>query len=144
MALGVARGWYWYDFTAADRPAVDAFFEQNAASAAVRKTFRGQGGASEIIVFEVTGPSLVWPLKGWPVAAPKKLDTSPRDIAKAAANPSPSLQATLEELVGKPWAAIKQTADNANTALNILIFGGVAVLLWNLYQSTRASDSGED
>lgn len=135
MALGIARGWYWYDFTAADKPAVDAFFGQHFTEARIRKTFKG--GASEIIVFEVVAPNLVWPLSGWPTMAPKKLDTSPADIAKSAANPSPPLVSTLEELIGKPWAAIKKTADNANTALNILIFGGVAVLLWNLYQSTR-------
>jgi hypothetical protein len=142
MALGIPRGWYWYDFTAEQKPAVDAFFAERFVDARIRKTFKG--GASEIVVFEVVGPNLVWKLPGWPTAAPKKLDTSPADIAKTATNPSPPLVSTLEELIGKPWAAIKKTADNANTALNILIFGGVAVLLWNLYQSTRASDSGDD
>ena len=141
MAIGIAPGWFWYLYDLAIEPEVRAFTVKNQALMRVRKTFRGTMTQTEIMVFEVfRGPALLWTLPGYPEQAPKKFETSPGDIAAKTANPSPSLRATLEELVGKPYEAIKRTADNANTAVNILIFGGAAVLLWNLYQHTRTRD----
>lgn len=138
MALAVVPGWYWYHYNLSDHAAVQEFLRAHSGQVRLRKTFRGPANATEILIFEVVGGPLVWSLPDWPTPAPRKLDTGPGDIAKAAPNASPSLRATLEELVGKPFEAIRRTAENANTAVNILIFGGAAVLLYNLYQHTRA------
>lgn len=136
-------GWWWLHYDAIEREQVQAFAKQHRVQMLIGKTFTEPKTGGEIIVFQVAVAPLIWTLPRWPTQAPKGLATEPSDIAKSAGTPTPQLRGMLEELLGKPWDKIKATADSANDALKVLIWGGAAVLLWNLFQHTRADDEVE-
>jgi len=139
MAAALLPGWWWIDVNSAEAPAFYDLLNKNPAVLQVRKTFRAPAAATEIVIFEVLGGPFVWPLSRWPEQAPKKLATTPEDIAQAQ-NPSSSLRVAIEELLGKPFDTVRKTTDSAVTAVKVLVWGGVGILLWNLWDRTRARE----
>lgn len=139
-------GFYWYHFIRKDTEKQwDAFKVANAGVLKLRSSFSGEASSpyfegapnwvpsplpepppSMVVVFELVGP-LAWSLPGIPSKAPKKAATTLKDIASSeAVKQSPSLQKLVGDAVG-----------HTGSALALLVWGGAAVLLFNLYRSTR-------
>jgi hypothetical protein len=125
-------GWYWHHYVRSrDLASVDAFISLHRGQMKVRKIFSGDTSDAQVIVFEVVGGALTWTLSGKPTKAPKGIRTELKDLADGAVS-SPSLKQLLDELGG--------TGSALSTAAKVVIFGGAAVLLWNLYQATNTKD----
>ena len=127
-------GWYWYDYPVELEPQVAEFFRENAAAAAVRAGYTGS--TIRVAIFEVT-QNIRWTLYGLPTKAPKGVKTTLDDIRGGGGPPSKNIAQLLEEL----GETAKRTAGDANSALKLLLWGAVAVVLVNLF---RATDTRED
>lgn len=132
--LVLAPGWYWWIKSPAEDAAYSAFWSANRLIMKPRKILRGQSETNELIVFEVLAP-LPWTLPGPPSRAPKGQRTELDDIIKGPA-PDPHWTVQLGDLLGKPWQPIR----DAGNAVKVLVFGGAAVLLFNLYQNTKRQE----
>lgn len=139
-------GWYWYHFIRKDVEKLwDAFKAANQATLKLRTTFSGEASTpiveglpnwvpsplpepppSIVVVFELVAP-LAWTLPGIPSKAPKKAATTLKDLASSEqVKASPSLQKLIADAGG-----------NVGSALSLLVWGGAAILLFNLFRSTR-------
>lgn len=133
----VEPGWYWWLIMPRDQKAWSAFTALNKGALFVRKTMRGQNEINEVAVFEVKTP-IAWTLDVPPMRAPKGLRTNLEDLISGPP-PSPHWTAALEEILGKPMAKARE----ASTALSVVLWGGAAILLFNLFQTTRARRAAE-
>lgn len=131
----IRPGWYWYFYLEDESAQVVDFQSHHAGVMVPRVTFRGDTSEARIVVFEVRS-ELRWTLKGLPSRAPKGANTTLADLSSGPA-PSPAFVELMEELTGKAWSEAKATAQQANTAVKVLFWGAVAVLLVNLYRSTE-------
>jgi hypothetical protein len=132
----ITPGWYWFDYPVEKESEWDQFVSQNRGKILVRKAFIGSTVRG--CVFQVV-ETIKWTIGGLPTKAPKGSKTELSDMAKGPP-PSPTFAPLLEELGEK----IKGAATNANTALNVLIWGAVVVVLFNLYSATKTEGGGDD
>lgn len=137
-------GWYWWDFAQAmDGDAWVAFTQANRGVLFTRKTWQGHDRTA--VLFELRQP-LRWTLGGLPTKAPRGINTELQDMATAP-SPSPGFVVMVEELTGKSFdvfrrtgKAISDTASSTTSALKVLVWGGAAILLFNLFQNTKAEE----
>lgn len=121
-------GWYWYHVERASdqEKAWEVFYRANIETLKVRKQFAGDTSRAIVYVFELRQP-IAWTLPGIPSKAPRKLATELRDLSNSEqVKASPDLAALVAEAAG-----------NTGSALTLLVWGGAAVLLFNLFRSTR-------
>lgn len=130
--LRVEAGWYWFLVMPQDVAIYSAFLKANPA-VRPRKVYRSQGETNEIVVFQVLSP-VAWTLATPPSPAPKGFRTELADII-AAPPPSPHWTIPLSEFAEAPFKAAKE----ASSALSLVLWGGAAILLFNLYRSSRSS-----
>jgi len=141
----IEPGWYWYHFllNGPEQEQWDKFHKDNAAVLKIRSSFGGDAAPnlafgiptpfkgpppSMVVVFELKEP-IAWTLNGLPSKAPKKMATTLADLStseKYQEDPS------LADLVD----SAKNAVGSASTALKVLLFGGAAILLFNLFRST--------
>lgn len=133
------NGWYWYHYDQTTAPRVGAFI-RTTPQMRVRVSFRGHTSGNEVIVFEVLAP-FRWSLPGYPTVAPKRAKTTIEDIASGPA-PAPGVVQLIEEVTGKSFEAVKGAAGNASTALNLVLFGGAAIVLWNIWRGSNVQTAG--
>lgn len=143
----VRPGWYWYYVHPDTTEAYHAFWQAHRDVLRVRGGFKDDtGSGAQIVVFELLSPGVRWEgLPGLPGPAPRGINTNLSDIAKSEA-PQPGLVSLVENLTGKAWddvkagkKAISDTAKSANTAVNVLVWAGAAILAYNLFVATRPS-----
>ncbi|MET0410232.1 MAG: hypothetical protein ABW217_03000 [Polyangiaceae bacterium] len=141
----IRPGWYWYYKGPELVTAYSEFAARHRDVFKPRKTFKDDtGSGAEIVVFEVLSPGLYWnELPGLPAPARRGINTNLAEVAQSE-QPQPGLVALVEDLTGKAWEEVKagkkavsDTAKSANSALNVLIWGGVAIIAWNLFTATR-------
>jgi hypothetical protein len=142
-------GWYWYHFIRKDvEKEWDAFKAANQGVLKLRTQFSGDASTpiveslpnwvpsplsqpppAIVVVFELVAP-LAWTLPGIPSKAPKKAATTLKDISSSSeVKESPSLQKLIADAGG-----------TVTGALSLLLWGGAAVLLFNLFRSTRPDE----
>lgn len=87
------------------------------------------------VLFNVPGPQpVIWTLPGFPTKAFKGAATEYSDVIDQSQN-EPSTASQLEEFLGS-------IGKQLGSAGQVLLWGGVAVLLWQLYQHTSSSSGG--
>lgn len=130
-------GWYWYHYLRGDQQAQwDAYAAANRATLKIRKQFPGDTSRAIVVVFELLAP-IAWPLSGVPSHAPKKGATELKDLSSSQqVKASPDLQTLIAEA--------GNTAQSATSALQVLIWGGAAVLLYNFFRRTAPAPATED
>lgn len=128
-------GWYWYDYELKREAEVLAYLAANRGSMIVRR--RWEGDSVHAMVFEVR-QNIRWTIYGLPTKAPKGARTELSDMVSGPP-PSPSFTTLVEEMGEK----VKEGAKSTSTALNVLVWGAVAVVLFNLYSATK-SEGGSD
>lgn len=137
--LRVDPGWYWWLIMPQDQKAWAEFRAANRAPAiVVRKVMRGQNETNEIVVFQVKQP-IAWTLPVPPMKAPKGAQTNVSDLISGPP-PSPHWTVALQEFMDiplKPFRAVGEATKQTTNALTLLVWGGAAVLLFNLYQGSR-------
>lgn len=130
----MAPGWYWKLLEPAEAGAVWTQFTRNHPEIRTVKT-RGVGDAiatlkGSWVLFQVTGSEPVrWTLPGLPSKAPKGAATEYEDTVESG-EPTPSGTDLLEELLG----GLHEKLGQAGT---VLLWGGTALLLWQLAQFVR-------
>jgi hypothetical protein len=141
--VSVAPGWYWFDFPTEETPQWTAFTRANKGAIWPRRNWATNGWIAQ--VFQVTRP-IVWGMGGRPTVAPRGPATELRDMAKAP-DPSPGFVVMVEQLMNMPFEAfrdlgkkVQETANQANTALLVLLWGGAAILLLNLFRNTAPAE----
>lgn len=128
-------GWYWYHVERASdqEKAWEVFSRANIETLKVRKSFAGDTARALVFVFELRQP-IAWTLPGVPSKAPRKLATELRDLSSSEqVRASPDLAALVAE-----------AGSNTSGALTLLVWGGAAVLLFNLFRSTRPREVVEE
>ena len=129
--LRVDPGWYWWLIMPQDQKDYSAFTAANKGKMFVRKVMRGASETNEVIVFEVK-QALAWTLASPPRKAPKGFKTELNDIIKAP-QPDPHWTVALTDILGKPMEKVRE----AGSALSLVLWGGAAIVLLNLFRSTR-------
>lgn len=135
--LRVDPGWYWWLVMPQDRQAYAAFAAANKGKVIVRKLMRGQSETNEVIVIEVREP-VAWTLATPPKRAPKGIRTELSDLVQGP-QPDPHWTVALEEILGAPVRMVRE----AGSALSLLVWGGAALLLFNLFRNTAPRRSDE-
>jgi hypothetical protein len=137
-------GWYWYHversrstlttwIKSEQQKAWEQFSEDNAAVIKVRKQFAGDTSKAVVYVFELVAP-IAWTLPGVPSKAPRKAQTELKDLSSSqAVKASPDLQ----QLVAEAGAT-------TGSALKLIVWGGAAVLLFNLFRRTAPEPVAEE
>jgi len=151
--LQIDPGWYTYDY-----PVTSDMLAQLRAMQTkyqgrwfTRTSWNGDAGKydksrHEAILIQVV-QSIWWELPRWPVPAPKGAATTLQDIANLP-EPSDELIQMIQDITGSAFEYFKQfgkaakkavenTASNTISATTLLIWGGAAVLLYNLYRATN-------
>jgi hypothetical protein len=128
--LRVDPGWYWWLIMPQDQKDYSAFTAANRGKMFVRKVFRGQSETNEVIVFEVKEP-IAWTLATPPAKARKGFKTELDDLIKGPA-PDPHWTVALTDILGKPL----EKAREAGSALTLVLWGGAAIVLFNLFRAT--------
>lgn len=152
-AFTIKAGWYWWECPTPQNAMWQNYTARNRGRVLTRGTW--QTAITTIVLFEVKGAAQ-WDLPGRPQDAPKKDRTELRDLTLAD-DPSPGFIALVETTLGAPFEAVrdaarlaKQTAEQfakkaadtakeAGTALRVLVWGGAAILLINLFRRTEPS-----
>lgn len=137
-------GWYWYHvertgtgklaFLKSDQQkAWEKFSEEHAETLKIRKQFAGDTSKAIVFVFELVAP-IAWTLPGVPSKAPRKLATELKDLSSSATvKASPDLMQLVAESGG-----------TVNSSLKLILWGGAAVLLFNLFRRTAPDPIAED
>jgi len=120
-------GWYWWHYIRSETEAQwAAFHALSLRTLKIRKTFPGDTSRANVVVFEVLEP-IAWTLSGIPSKAPKKGRTELKDLATAPEfKAAPDLAALLAEA--------GEVGSSASTVGKVLLWGGAAVLLLNLWR----------
>jgi hypothetical protein len=126
-------GWYWWHFIRSEQlEAWEAFAVANRATLKLRKSFPGDTTPASVVVFEVVQP-MAWTLSGIPSKAPRKGKTDLSDLADSEqVKSSPSLQQLVDEMGG--------AVNTIGNVGKVLLWGGAAILLFNLWRWTDAPD----
>lgn len=136
-------GWYWYHvertgtgqlawLKSDQQKAWEKFAEEHAAILKLRKQFAGDTSKAIVYVFELVHP-IAWTLSGVPSKAPRKAATELKDLSSSAAvKASPDLQTLVAEAGG-----------TVNSSLKLLLWGGAAVLLFNMFRRTAPAPAEE-
>lgn len=135
--LRVDPGWYWWLIMPQDRQDYAAFTAANKGKMFVRKVFRGQSETNEVIVFEVK-QAIAWTLATPPAKARKGFKTELDDLIKGPP-PDPHWTVALTDILGKPL----EKAREAGSALSLLLWGGAAIVLFNVFRSTAPAARAE-
>lgn len=137
----MSPGWYWAFLTPAEAGSVWTAFTKQNPTVRTRKTV-GTGGEERVqdlqwmptpkgswILFEVTGPGpVIWTLSGFPTKALKGGATEYQDVVSFADTPPDTADSLSKFLEG--------IGKQLGTAGQVLLWGGVAVLLYQLFQKT--------
>lgn len=135
--IRVDPGWYWWLQMPQEARELSAFTAANR-SMRVRMVYRGQNETSEIIVFQVLAP-IAWTLSTPPVRAPKGARTRLDDII-GSPPPQPHWTVPLQDFLDAPGKKLGE----ASSALSLVLWGGAAILLFNLYRRTKAPAALEE
>jgi hypothetical protein len=130
--LRVDPGWYWWLQMPQDAREFATFSSAQRGALRVRMVYRGQNETSEILVFQVL-QTIAWTLSTPPVRAPKGARTRLDDIISGPA-PQPHWTVALQDFADAPGKKIGE----ASSALSLVLWGGAAILLFNLYRRTKA------
>jgi hypothetical protein len=123
-------GWYsWHFIRSESEKQWETFHAANMATLKLRKSFSGDTSRAMVVVFEIVRP-LQWPLPGIPSPAPKKGRTTLKDLSTAPEYNTPDLVELFAELAG----SAKQVAGSLGGAGTLLLWGGAAVLLFQLFR----------
>lgn len=129
----LAPGWYWADLRQEDLPAWNQF---KAGNSSVRQTKSTTKGNFTWVLFQVTGsypviytpPGLAWPaFKGEKTEVQDvfESDADYQERAGLGGNPSDDFMAFWKKLMGQ-----------LGTAGQVVLWGGVAIVLWQVFQKT--------
>lgn len=131
--LEVQPGWYWYDYDRLrDRGPYEDFLRANKGSVWQRRVFTTK--VREAVVLQVTRP-IHWTIGGKPTPAPRGLLTELSDMAQSP-DASPGLLQMLSGAVDGATSAVGKATSDTSSTLRILLWGGAAILLFNLFRST--------
>lgn len=131
----IKPGVYAYDFdSVTERPAWDAWAKTNAATVEVSKTWQDDKWAA--VLFTVKR-NTVWNLSGWPMKPKKGIKADLNELMREE-DASPS----LVELGKKIADGLASAGKSTSNALTLILWGGAAILLINLFRRTApASES---
>jgi hypothetical protein len=149
--LQLDRAWYVYDYhvTPEATAQLRAMQIKYKGRWLIRKTWEGDAGQydhsrHQAILFQVL-QVIWWEMPHPPTLAPKGLQTTLQDVANFP-EPSDELVQMIQDITGTVFSVFKQigksakdTATNTQSAVTWLIWGGAAVLLFNLFRATKAS-----
>mgnify|MGYP001612866490 CR=1 FL=1 len=127
-------GWYWsfLDPGWEDSAGWSAFSKQNP-TVKTTKTV-GTTTKGSWVLFQVLGPQpVIWTLPGFPSKAIKGAATEYSDIVDQS-QIDPSVESSLSDFLGNIGAQL-------GTAGKVILWGGVAIVLWQLFQKTGGSAS---
>ncbi len=137
-------GWYWYHVERTGTGALawlksdqekawDAFAQAHGDVLKIRKQFAGDTAKAVVFVFELVAP-IAWTLPGVPSRAPRKAQTNLSDLSS-----SPTVKASpdLQQLV-------IEAGETTVSALQLVLLGGAAVLLFNLFRRTAPEPATEE
>lgn len=135
----LAPGWYWYQWPPEDAPAWRMAQRANAESLQLKREYVSADDQWGMAVFLVRSP-LQWRMRGTPTRAPRGESTVWDDVLP----PQQPPRSYLEHYVanGGPWVTehviepVGGALDKAGSAANFLLWGGVAVLLVNVWRTT--------
>jgi hypothetical protein len=134
-------GWYWYHvertgtgklawLKSDQQKAWEKFAEAHAEVLKIRKQFAGDTSKAIVFVFELTQP-IAWTPPGVPSKAPRKAATELKDLSSSATvKASPDLTQLVAEAGG-----------SASSALQLVLWGGAAILLFNFFRRTSPAPS---
>lgn len=127
--IQVAPGWYWYDYDRrADGTAYEELLRVNKGGVWQRKVWTTAVRAA--VLLQVTR-AIAWNIGGKPTPAPKGLRTQLADMADGP-DPTPGVVEMNAQLLNRGAAAVSETGST----FRILLWGGAAILLLNLFRST--------
>lgn len=125
-------GWYWADLRTQDQAAWTAFTTGNPAVKVAKTSGRGNGFTW--VLFQVTGTSpVVYTPPGLAYKALKGASTNVEDIIADAGSIE---QAAGIQSAGEDFTAFwKRLMDQLGTAGQVVLWGGVALVLWKIYNA---------
>lgn len=127
-------GWYWKFLEPSEAGATwSSFTNQNPAIRTTKTVGTGHGTATERgawVLFEVTGKSpVLWTLPGLPSKAIKGAATEYQDVVDLGEDEKPGCFDSVESL-------LVCAGDELKTAGKVLLWGGIAIVLWRVFQAT--------
>jgi len=133
-------GWFWALLSPEDAGQVWTDFTRRNPAIRTTKT-ASDGSRGAWVLFQVTGTApVVWTLPGLPSKALKGADTQYQDVIDHGDVPPDAAQSILDTL-GK-------IGDSLGTAGKVLLWGGVGILLFRVFQATsggsRSSSRARD
>jgi len=126
-------GWYWAFLSASEASALWTSFSKANPTVKTTKTV-GTSEKGSWVLFQNQGPQpVIWTLPGFPSKAIKGAATEYSDIVDQSQN-DPSVEASLSDFLAN-------IGKQLGTAGQVLLWGGVAILLWQLLQKTGGTSS---
>lgn len=126
-------GWYWAFLSASEASSVWSAFGRANPSVRTTKTV-GTTSKGSWVLFEVKGPQpVIWTLPGYPTKAFKGAATEYADIIDQSQN-EPSTENSLSDF-------LSGIGKQLGTAGQVILWGGVAIVLWQLFQKTGGTSS---
>lgn len=131
-------GWYWADLRAQDLPAWTSFTRGNPVVKPAKSS--GHGDGFTWVLFQITGTSpVVYTPPGLAFKALKGANMSVEDYLSS---PASIEQAAGVQSAGENFSTFwKKLMDQLGTAGQVVLWGGVALVLWKLYNAGGAPSS---
>jgi hypothetical protein len=146
--LQLEPGWYAYDWANSTEMTAKlrAMQVKYQGRWHIQRTWDSAKAKHSVMVFQVK-QTIWWEMPGAPIVAPKGSATQLKDLPKIFPEPSTGFIAMIEDITGSAYdffrdfgKAAKDVGDQTKTAVTVLIWGGAAVLLLNLFRYTSEKD----